>query len=111
MPEHLKVNIFVPAEYVEPMVEALNEAGMLGSDDKYDFVYNLTPIKGYFRPLAQADNFSGKKGEVSEVDEVILSFRIEKSADHKQKLRDIIKEYHPYEVPVVELMPLIDITG
>lgn len=111
MLEHLKVNVFVPAEYVKPIVDALNDAGMLGSDNKYDYVYNLTPIKRYFRPLEEANNFSGEKGEVSEVEEVILSFRIEKSADAKQTLRAIIDEYHPYEVPVVELMTLIDITG
>lgn len=105
MTKHLKVEIFVPEEYVVNIVNGLNEKDML-KEGNYDYVFATSKVSGNFRPIEGANPFSGEIGVVAKCEEIKMEFRI-KSED-LDELRKIIELKHPYEEPVINIMELID---
>ena len=101
---YLKAEIFIPAENSEELITALNQVGLL-KDGNYDYCYAATPVKGHFRPLDGANPFIGEVGEIAEVDELKVEFRI-KAVDRKIA-EMVILEKHPYETPVVNFIGLV----
>lgn len=101
---YLKVEIFVPTSYIKELITALNQAGLL-KDGNYDYCYSYTPVKGHFRPLDGAKPFIGEVGEIEEVDELKVEFRIK--ATDKELAESIIFEKHPYETPVFNFIELV----
>ncbi|EFI41711.1 hypothetical protein HMPREF0629_00335 [Peptoniphilus sp. oral taxon 386 str. F0131] len=104
--KHLKVEVFIPKEYVVKVANALNERDIL-KEGHYDYVFALSEVRGHFRPIEGANPFNGEIGVVSELDEVKMEFRIRENdlADVKR----IIELNHPYEEPVVNVYELIDL--
>lgn len=101
---YLKVEFFVPLEHVTSIVEALNQAQLL-TEGNYDYCFAYTPVKGHFRPLQDANPYIGNVNEITQVDEVKVECRIDALA--KAKAERIIKEHHPYEVPVINFIELL----
>ena len=101
---YVKVEIFVPAENTDDLIAALNEAELL-KDGNYDYCYSTMPVKGHFRPLDGANPFIGEVGEIAEVYELKVEFRI-KAVDRKIA-EMVILEKHPYETPVVNFIGLV----
>ena len=101
---YLKVEIFIPAENSEELITALNEAELLKAGN-YGYCYSTMPVKGHFRPLDGANPFIGEVGEIEEVDELKVEFRI-KAVDRKIA-EMVILEKHPYETPVVNFIGLV----
>lgn len=102
--EFLKVEVYIPEEYVIKLANELNERDIL-KEALYDYVFASTSVKGHFRPLEGANPFSGKVGVVNEVPEVKMEFRIKKC--HKEDVEKIIDIVHPYEDPVVNFIELL----
>lgn len=100
----LKVEFFVPANHLEAIIEALNKVELL-TEENYDYCYSYTPVKGHFRPLKDANPFIGEVQRIEQVDELKVEFRIQAKA--KEEALSIIKEYHPYEVPVINFIKLV----
>lgn len=103
--EHLKVEIFIPQENVKTLIDALNRRGYL-TEENYDYCYAQTNVMGHFRPLTNACPYLGQKGKIEEVAEAKLEFRIRRK--DIQEVYRLIREYHPYEVPVINVIPLYD---
>lgn len=101
---YVKVEIFIPAENNDDLIAALNEAELL-KDGNYDYCYSTMPVKGHFRPLDGANPFIGEVGEIEEVDELKVEFRI-KAAD-RNLAEAIIFEKYPYETPIVNFIGLV----
>ena len=101
---YLKVEIFIPAENTDDLIAALNEAELLKTGN-YDYCYSTMPVKGHFRPLDGANPFIGEVGEIAEVYELKVEFRI-KAVDRKIA-EMVILEKHPYETPVVNFIGLV----
>lgn len=101
---YVKVEIFIPAENTDDLIAALNEAELLKTGN-YDYCYSTMPVKGHFRPLDGANPFIGEVGEIAEVDELKVEFRI-KAVDRKIA-EMVILEKHPYETPVVNFIGLV----
>ena len=101
--EFYKLEVFIPVEHVEPIVEALNEAGFIREGD-YDYCYATSLVKGHFRALEGAKPFIGSKHEVVEVDEIKLECRI--PAERRTEVEAIVRLAHPYEVPVMNFIVL-----
>lgn len=101
--EYLKCEVFVPDENKWDIIDALNKQEIL-KDDGYDSVFAESPVTGHFTPLEDSDPDIGKIGEHTTVDEVKLEFRIK--AEVKDKVFMIIKDKHPYEVPVINFIKL-----
>ncbi|MGI5949829.1 divalent cation tolerance protein CutA [Peptoniphilus sp.] len=102
--KYVKIEVFVPEKNVKDIISNVNE---YLKDNNYDYVYSSTKVLGHFRPLDGADPYLGSVGKVEEVDEVKLEFRV-KSKDAKE-VYQIIKREHPYEVPIINVIELVDL--
>lgn len=101
----VKIEIFIPEEQTNKLREALNNIGALGVGN-YDNVMSITKIKGYWRPLKGANPFEGEINKISEATENKIEF----STDIKniENIIKVIKEVHPYEEPVINIIPLLN---
>lgn len=88
-------------------MKALSEIGV-GKVGDYDHCFSTTEVQGYWRPLAGAKPFDGKIGELSSEPEIKLEVRCE--FELVQLAIDTIKKVHPYEEPVINVFPLLNIT-
>ena len=105
MSKHLKIEVFVPEEYVVNIVNGLNSNDIL-KEGHYDYVFATTKVKGHFRPIEGANPFSGEIGVVQECDEVKMEFRIRE--EDLSEVKKVIELKHPYEEPIINIIELID---
>jgi hypothetical protein len=98
-----KIEIFIPADHVIRMRDELSKVGV-GHIGNYDHCVAVTDVRGYFRPLEGADPFEGRVGVLSEVNEC----KIEVSCERRKvaDALDVIRKFHPYEEPLVNIIPL-----
>lgn len=104
--KYYKFEVFIPQESSKILIRALNDRGLL-RDGSYDYCYSKTSVKGNFRPLKGANPYIGEVGKIEEVCEDKLEFRIREK--DKELALKIIKENHPYEVPVINIIQLLDL--
>ena len=104
--KHVKIEIFIPREDSRKLIDKINEAGYL-KEENYDYCYTETYVLGHFRPIEGANPYIGSLNKIEEVKESKLEFRIRRE-DLRETMR-IIKENHPYEVPVINIIELIDL--
>ncbi|MDO5301469.1 MAG: hypothetical protein Q4E76_03110 [Tissierellia bacterium] len=100
----LKVEIYIPEEFVIELANDLNERDLL-REGNYDYAFTTTQVTSYWRPLEGAKPFDGKVGEVSKAREMKMEFRIE--AEDRDEVHRIISRIHPYETPVVNYIALV----
>lgn len=95
----------VPAEAVEAVLDAIASAGG-GVIGAYTHCAFTNPGEGRFKPSDEADPYSGQKGHINRVDEV----RIETfcSREVARAVVAAIRRAHPYQEPVIYLVPLLD---
>lgn len=101
----LKLEVFIPKGYEATIIEALHSAGFLREGD-YDYCYATSLVKGHFRPLGDAQAFMGEVDQLMEVDEIKLECRI--PSDCRTEVDALIRLAHPYEIPVMNFMALVD---
>lgn len=92
--ELLKLTIFTPEEYYQPLESALFAAGA-GKIGNYDECVFVTEGAGSFRPLPGANPHEGKIGERKKQDEVRLEVLV--AAHLKSKVYNAMINAHPYE--------------
>ncbi|MDY3118237.1 MAG: hypothetical protein SOW18_01720 [Peptoniphilus sp.] len=100
---YLKVEIFVPEDFVVELANHLNEADIF-REGNYDYTFSTTKVQGHWRPLEGADPYDGVIGQVQVREEVKMEFRI--AEEDREEVQRIIDRIHPYEVPVVNYIPL-----
>lgn len=100
----VKIEIYIPEEYLPPLREALRKgnAGVIGN---YDSCMSIVNVRGYWRPLGGADPFEGKIGELCQGEEIKVEVRC--SREYMGIAVEEIKKVHPYEEPVINIIPLI----
>jgi uncharacterized protein (TIGR00730 family) len=101
--EYCKLEIYVPKTHLEPLREVLRgvDAGHIGNYDSCLSYYETT---GCWRPLPGSSPFNGEEGVVSSAPELKVEVLCRLS-----KLDETIravKTVHPYEVPVINAIPL-----
>jgi hypothetical protein len=104
--EHIimaKLEIFIPQEYLEKLREALRSVGA-GAFGNYDSVLSYSTVKGCWRPLTGANPYDGELGVLCERDEYKIEV-ICRAEDIKKTIA-AIKKIHPYEEPVINIIPL-----
>ncbi|GAM09525.1 putative GTP cyclohydrolase 1 type 2 [Geobacter sp. OR-1] len=97
--ELVKLGVFVPVGYEEPVLEALfGFSSQLGNYSDCTFRVNGT---GTFRPLPGADPFIGKEGTRESVEEARVELVI--CADEIDAAVTAMKKVHPYEEPAYDI--------
>lgn len=99
----LKLEIFIPETHLGALQTVLREvdAGHIGS---YDCCLSYSRVMSTWRPLAGTNPYSGKANTISFEPEVKVEVTIR--ADGLKKTMEAIKRVHPYEEPVINVIPL-----
>ena len=104
MSEYIKLEIFIPETHFEALQSALLsvDAGHIGN---YDSCLSYYRVSGTWRPLEGTDPYNGKVGEISEGEEIKVEVTLKAA-----QLEDVVaavRRVHPYEEPVINLIPLL----
>ncbi len=104
MMEYCKVEIFIPESHLSLLQETLREcdAGHIGN---YDSCMTYSRVKATWRPLAGTHPYSGTQGEISTEDEI--KAEVTCRVDDVDRVIMAVKEIHPYEEPVINVIPLL----
>ena len=100
----LKLEIYIPVTHFGQLQEVLRTAGA-GVVGNYDSVLSYSPVKGTWRPLAGANPYDGTIGELQEGDEYKVEVRCD--AEKLTQTLAAIREVHPYEEPLINVIPLL----
>jgi hypothetical protein len=103
--EAFKIEIYMPEDCVEPIRNEINKLGACKIGD-YDHVMSVTKITGYWRPLENANPFVGEKGKINCGTECKVEVRC--SANVIKQVLSKIYEIHPYEEPLINIIPLMN---
>lgn len=101
----VKIEIFIPEEYVIKIREELNKINAI-TIGNYDNVLSLSNVRGYWRPLKNADPFEGEIDKICEGHECKVELRC-KSNKVREALK-VIRKIHPYEEPVINVLPILN---
>lgn len=100
-----KIEIFVPAEVSDRIRAAIAEAGA-GRIGDYDHCSSTVKVTGYWRPLVGANPYIGQEGKISSETEI----KIEVNCNREliPAVLKAIRDNHPYEEPVINIIPLVN---
>jgi len=101
----VKIITTVPSENAEALRAALGRAGA-GNVGNYRYCSFSSMGKGRFMPTDQANPYIGEANELEVVDEERIEVICERA-----KAKEIVaalRKAHPYEEPIVDIMPLLD---
>lgn len=101
----VKLEVYAPPEYADALRQALSEAGA-GRVGTYDNVCTLVDVTGQWRPLPGSHPFDGEVGALSTAAEVKLEMRC--PARQVKEALAAVRRVHPYEEPVVNIIPLLE---
>jgi len=101
----VKLEIFIPEEYLDALGEALYQAGA-GRIGNYDHCKSITRVEGTWRPLEQAQPFMGETGKISRAAE--LKVEVNCASERVAETLEAIRKVHPYEEPVINVLPLLN---
>lgn len=98
-----KLEIFVPESHLEQIRQALQktDAGHIGN---YDCCLSYSPVTGCWRPLEGTTPYLGTEGELCTAPE--LKVEVTCAADWVRETVAAVKAAHPYEEPVINVIPL-----
>ena len=101
----VKIEIYIPPESLETISEALHQAGagMIGA---YDHCLSLTDVTGRWRPLDTANPYLGAKGQIFSGPEIKVDVKC--AWENVQATLETIRKVHPYEEPVIHVIPLLN---
>lgn len=99
-----KLEIFIPENYLKGLQDLLREldAGHIGN---YDSCISYHKVIGIWRPLENTKPFKGTQNEISEESE--LKVEVTCKIENLNEIIRAIKEFHPYEEPVINAIPLL----
>lgn len=102
--QKIMIVVTVPPDAVEKVLDAISAAGG-GIIGNYTHCAYTNSGTGRFKPGAEANPHVGAKEEMNVVDEV----RIETFCDRAvaKQVAAAIRQAHPYEEPVIYLIPLL----
>ena len=105
--KELKLEIFIPESHLPVLRLALQsvKAGRLGN---YDSCLACSKVTGSWRPLHGSHPYLGTEGEVNEAEEIKVEVNI--LAGDLERTLNAIYEIHPYEEPLVNVIPIFNNT-
>lgn len=98
-----KLEIFLPQTHLDVLREALRkvDAGHIG---RYDSCLSYSPVTSCWRPLDGAEPYLGEVGELCTQPE--LKVEVTCSTTRLEETLAAVKAVHPYEEPVINVIPL-----
>lgn len=98
-----KLEIFLPESHLKPVQEALwrVDAGHIGA---YDHCMSYSPVTGCWRPLEGSNPFLGEADQLSTEPE--LKVEVVCRREKVEETVAAVKAAHPYEEPVINVIPL-----
>lgn len=101
---YYKLEIFIPESHFRPLQKALQavDAGHIG---QYDSCLSYSRVTGTWRPLPGTDPYIGEEGIISEEPEFKVEVTIR--AENLDRTIRAIKDVHPYEEPVINVIELV----
>ena len=102
--EYCKIEIFIPETHLEILQTTLRNCGA-GHIGKYDSCMSYSHVIGTWRPLEGTRPYSGVIGEVSTEDEI--KAEVTCSVEELDGVIEAVKKIHPYEEPVINVIPLL----
>lgn len=102
---YCKMEIFIPKTHLGQLQVALQkvDAGHIGN---YDCCLSYSEVIGTWRPLEGAKPYIGSKDEISSEKELKVEVRV--AVENINKTIEAIKQVHPYETPVINVIPLLN---
>lgn len=77
-----------------------------GTIGNYDQCSTAISDTGTFRPNANANPYIGQPGQTEQTTEIILA--VTRDIAQAKSVTTAIRSAHPYEEPVIDVIPLID---
>lgn len=103
--KEVKIEIYVPEEYILILRDELNKVNAC-TVGNYDNVIVITNVRGYCRPLEGSHPFNGGIGKMCEGEECKIEIRCKR--EYVKNALQVIKEIHPYEEPLINILPIIN---
>lgn len=100
---YFKLEIFIPETHLKLLQQTLQKADA-GHFGKYDSCLSYSRVTGVWRTLDGATPYIGKAGEISEEPEIKVEVSCKK--ENLSKTLQAIKSVHPYEEPVINIIPM-----
>ena len=99
----LKLEVFIPETHLDVLQTVLREvdAGHIGN---YDCCLSYSRVMSTWRPLAGTNPYIGKENDISCEPELRVEVTIK--AERLKETMEAIKRVHPYEEPVINVIPL-----
>ena len=101
--KEVKLEIYVPEEYIEEMRDALADRG-IGRAGNYSHVVFYQEAKGYWKPLEGSRPGRGEIGELCGGSE--MKMEVCCPVERVKQAVQIIRTIHPYEEPMLDVVPL-----
>lgn len=104
--QYIKLEIFIPQTHLSALQAALQsvDAGHLG---KYDSCLSYSSVMSTWRPLPGSIPYIGAENEISEERE--LKVEVCCKAENLEKTMEAVRQVHPYEEPVINVIPLLGV--
>jgi hypothetical protein len=103
--KRVKISSTVPLEYADKLRQALGEAGA-GVFGEYTFCSFSSVGIGRFKPSDKANPHTGKRGELTAVEEEQIQVVCDRAA--AKQVIAALKQAHPYEEVIIEIIPLVE---
>ena len=100
---YCKLEIFIPESHLAVLQEALREADA-GHIGQYDCCLSYSAVTGCWRPLEGTAPYLGTIGEVCTAPE--LKVEVTCPTERVDAVVEAVKRVHPYEEPVINVLPL-----
>lgn len=101
---YCKLEIFIPESHLEPLQRALQEADA-GHIGQYDSCLSYSPVTSCWRPLRGSEPYLGEEGVLSTEPE--LKVEVTCRTELVPRTVAAVKAVHPYEEPVINVIPLV----
>ncbi len=100
---YCKLEIFIPESHLAALQKALQavDAGHIG---KYDCCLSYSRVTGCWRPLEGTNPYIGRENEISEEPEIKVEVTCR--TERVNQTVQAVKAVHPYEEPVINVIPL-----
>ena len=104
--KYIKLEIFIPETHFRQLQKTLQkvDAGHIGN---YDSCLSYSKVIGTWRPLEGTKPYIGQQNEISEEPELKVEVTIK--AENLEKTISAVKSVHPYEEPVINAIPLLEV--